>query len=230
VGESHLRATPVAFDGVRDALIFGLKAQSVTLARQLQKHDWQVKLVCLNAAEIQKIDAADIEIELIDNLDLETLQALDGANADAIVCFLPNELSYQVFEMAYEHFGTKTLVARLRDCIDYERFKELGVLVVEPRTAVVSLLEHFVRAPIGTSLLLGRDEGQDMIDQEIRNPNISGLTLRDLRLPLDVLILSVERDGHTLVSRGFTKFQLGDRVTMVGPREKLEEVVLRFAA
>ena len=230
VGESHLQATPAAFDGVRDALIFGLKAQSVTLARQLQKHDWQVKLVCLNHAEVEKIDAADLEVELVDNLDLETLQALDGANSDAIVCFLPNELSYQVFETAYEHFGTKTLVARLRDCFDYERFKELGVLVVEPRTAVVSLLEHFVRAPVGTSLLLGRDEGQDMVDQEVRNPNISGLTLRDLRLPLDVLVLSIERGGQTLVSRGFTKFQLGDRVTMVGPREKLEEVVLRFDA
>jgi Trk K+ transport system NAD-binding subunit len=230
VGESHLRATPAAFDGVRDALIFGLKAQSVTLARQLQKHDWQVKLVCLNHAEVEKIDATDLDVELVDNLDLETLQALDGANTDAIVCFLPNELSYQVFETVYENFGTKTLVARLRDCIDYERFKELGVLVVEPRTAVVSLLEHFVRAPVGTSLLLGRDEGQDMIDQEVRNPNISGLTLRDLRLPLDVLVLSIERGGQTLVSRGFTKFQLGDRVTMVGPREKLEEVMLRFDA
>ena len=49
VGEAHLRAAPAAFDGVRDALIFGLKAQSVTLARQLQKHDWQVKLVCLKS-------------------------------------------------------------------------------------------------------------------------------------------------------------------------------------
>jgi Trk K+ transport system NAD-binding subunit len=228
VGESHPRATPAAFDGVRDALIFGLKPHSVTLARQLQKHNWQVKLVCLNAAEAKKIDAADIEVELINDLDVETLQALDGARADAIVCFLPNDLSYRVFEIAYEHFGTKTLVAHLRDRDDYERFQKLGVLVVEPQTAVISLLEHFVRAPVGTSLLLGRDEGQAMIDQEVRNPNITGLTLRELRLPLDVLVLSIERDGHTLVSRGFTKFQLGDRVTMVGPREKLNEVVLRF--
>jgi Trk K+ transport system NAD-binding subunit len=230
VGEAHPRAKPAAFDGVQDALIFGLKSQSVTLARQLQKHNWQVKLVCLNAAEVNKIDAADIEIELINHLDLETLHALEGAHADAIVSFLPNDLSYRVFEMAYEHFGTKTLVTYLRDCDDYERFQKLGVLVVEPQTAAISLLDHFVRAPVGTSLLLGQDEGQDMIDQEVRNPNIAGLTLRDLRLPLDVLVLSIERDGHTLVSRGFTKFQLGDRVTMVGPRKKLDEVVLRFDA
>ena len=125
------------FDGVHDALIFGLGAQSVTLARQLHKYDWQVKLVCLDAIEASKSDTADLEVELVENIDLETLKALDGANADAIVCFLPNELSYQVFEIAYEHFGTKTLVARLRDCDDYRRFQKLGVLVVEPHRLIV---------------------------------------------------------------------------------------------
>ncbi len=230
VGESHVRATPSAFDGVRDALIFGLKAQSISLARQLQKHDWQVKLICTKKSELKKLDSKDLDVHLVDKIDLETLNALDAEHADAIITFLPNDKSYQVFETVYEHFGTKTLVARLRDCVDYERFRELGVLVVEPKTAVSSLLEHFVRAPVGTSLLLGRDEGQEMIDLEIRNPNIHGLTLRDMRLPLDVLVLSILRDGHTLVSRGFTQFQLGDHVTMVGPREKLEEVLLRFEA
>ncbi len=72
------------------------------------------------------------------------------------------------------------------------------------------------------------DEEQEMIDLEVRNPNLHGAALRDLRLPLDVLVLSVHREGHMLVSRGYTQFQLGDKVTMVGPREKLEEVTLRF--
>ncbi|MEN8241924.1 MAG: cation:proton antiporter, partial [Chloroflexota bacterium] len=224
VGESHLRASPAAFDGIRDAIIFGLKARSVTLARQLQKHDWQVKVVCLNPTEVDEFDSADIDLHLIESIDLDTLNQLDSMNADAIVCFLPDNLSYKVCELAFENFGTETLVAHLRDCEDYERFQKLGVLVVEPQTAVISLLEHYVRSPVGTSLLLGRDENQVMTDLEIRNPNISGVTLRDLRLPLDVLVLSIQRGGQTLVSRGFTKFQLGDRVTMVGPREKLKEV------
>ena len=132
--------------------------------------------------------------------------------------------------MAYEHFGIETLVVRLRDRSDFDRFHKLGVLIVEPQTAVMSLLEHFARSPVGTSILLGHDEDQDMIDQEIRGPSIHGIALRDLSLPMDVLVLSIQRDGHTLVSRGFTQLQLGDKVTMVGPQEKLEEVMLRFAA
>ncbi|MBL7163035.1 MAG: cation:proton antiporter [Anaerolineales bacterium] len=230
VGEAHPRGQTSPFDGVRDAIIFGIKAQSVTLARQLQKHDWQVKLVCTHQNKLEELDATNIDVHIIDELNLQTLRDLDAEHADAIVCFLPNEKSYQVCELAYEHFGTETLVARLRDRTDFERFHKLGVLVVEPQTAVVSLLEHFVRSPVGTALLLGHDEDQDMLDQEIRNPSIHGMTLRELRLPLDVLVLSIQRSGHTLVSRGFTQFQLGDKVTMVGPREKLEQVMLRFDA
>ncbi|NOZ00251.1 MAG: potassium transporter TrkA [Chloroflexi bacterium] len=230
VGEAHIRGKSAPFDGVRDAIIFGVKAQSVTLARQLEKYDWQVKLVCTDREKIEELDVSDISVRLVDELNLETLRQLDAEHADAIVCFLPNDQSYQVCSLAYEHFGTETLVVRLRDRSDFERFHQLGVLVVEPQTAVMGLLEHFVRSPVGTSILLGYDEDQDMIDQEIRNPGIHGMALRDLRLPLDVLVLSIQRDGYTLVSRGFTRLQLGDKVTMVGPREKLEEVVLRFAA
>ena len=122
------------------------------------------------------------------------------------------------------------MVVRLKDRTDFERFHELGVLVVEPQTAVVSLLEHYVRSPIGTSLLLGMDLGQEMIDLEVRDPSLHGVALRDLRLPLDVLVLSVQRDGHTLIPRGYLQFKLGDKITMVGPKDKLEEVKLRFDA
>ena len=230
VGEAHSRGQTSPFDGQRDAIIFGLKAQSITLARQLRKHDWQVKLVCIKRQLIEELDAPDIDIQHVDDLNLETLRQLDAEHADAIICFIPNEQSYQVCELAYEHFGTETLVVRLRDRSDFDRFHKLGVLVVEPQTATISLLEHMVRSPVGTSLLLGLDDGQEMADQEVRNPSMHGMALRDLRLPLDVLVLSIQRDGHTLVSRGFTQFQLGDKVTMVGPRDKLEDLMLRFNA
>ncbi len=42
-------------------------------------------------------------------------------------------------------------------------------MVMDPSTAMVSLMEHFIRAPIATSLLLGMDETQDSIDIEVRN-------------------------------------------------------------
>ncbi len=229
-GEARPRGETAPFDGVRDVIIFGLKAQAISLARRLRQHEWQVKLVCTNPQRMAEVSAPDIDIYVADDLSPETLQKLDAKHADALVSFLSDEQSYKLCEMAYEHFGTETMVVRLQDRANFERFHKLGALVVEPQTAVVSLLEHFVRSPAGTSLLLGMEEGQDVIDLEVRDPHLDGLALRDLRLPLDVLILSIHRNGHTLVSRGHTQLRLGDKVTMVGPQEKLEEVMLKFDA
>jgi Trk K+ transport system NAD-binding subunit len=228
VGEAHPRAQTPEFDGVRDAIIFGLTAESVTLARRLLQHDWQIKLACARKSRVDDLDTTDIDLRLINDFSLETLRELQADCADAIISFLPDDLSYHVCELAYEHFGTENLVVRLKERTSCDMFSELGVLVVEPGTALVSFLEHAVLSPSGTALLLGSEDGQEIVDLEMRNPNLDGIALRDLRLPMDVLVLSIHRDDHMLMSRGYIQFQLGDKVTMVGPKDKLEEVMLRF--
>ncbi len=228
VNESHVRAQSSEFDGNRDAIIFGLKAQSVSLAKQLMNHDWHVKLICTQQDCESQTIVPDIETHIIEDITLDDLNKIDAKNADAIVSFFDAEKSYKIVELFYENFGTENMVVRLKDRSDFERFNKLGVKVVEPQTAVVSLLEHYVRSPVGTSLLLGMGDQQDMIDLEVRDPTLNGVALRDLRLPLDVLVVSVQRQGQTLVSKGYLQFKLGDKVTVVGPMDKLEEARLIF--
>jgi Trk K+ transport system NAD-binding subunit/Kef-type K+ transport system membrane component KefB len=230
IGESHSRAEHGEFDGVRDVIIFGLTPRSVQLAHQLQQHNWQVKIATRNEARKEELDQADVRVQLVAQWDLATLHELDMDNADSVVALMSDEENYELCELVYEHFGTETVVVQLNNRENAARFHELGVLIVEPQTAVVSLLEHFVRSPVGVSMLLGMDGGQDVVDIEVRNPDIHGLTLRDLRLPFDVLILSVSRDHHTIISHGYTRLHLGDKVTMLGSAEKLEEVMRRFDA
>ena len=67
-----------------------------------------------------------------------------------------------------------------------------------------------------------------MEDIEVHNAALHGLPIRDLRLPLDVMIISISRDRCSIVPKNYTRLQLGDRITMVGPEEKLEEITLRF--
>jgi Trk K+ transport system NAD-binding subunit len=230
VKEAHPRAQATEFDGVRDAVIFGLMPQSVTLARRLLQHNWQVKLVCTPNDTYMQTSMPDFEVHAIEDVSLEAMRGLDMEHADALVSFLSEEESFRVCELAYEHYGTQTMVVLLEDWSYCEQFDALGVRVVEPQTAFVGLLEHFVVSPAGTSLLLGSKDGHEIVDLEMLNPNLQGVALRDLRLPLDVLVLSVHRGEKLLVSRGYLQFQLGDRVTLVGPSEKLEEVTLLFSA
>ncbi|RLD23531.1 MAG: potassium transporter TrkA [Bacteroidetes bacterium] len=229
VGEAHPKAATPEFDGIRDAIIFGLEDQSIALARQLLSHGWDVKIATTRLEnEVETID--DIDIHFIQNRDLEALEALEARKTEAIVLMLSDEENFKLCEIIYENIGTKEIIVRLHDRINFNRFHDLGVIVVEPATAIVSLLDHFVRSPLAASLLLGTEDHQDTIDIEVMDKDLHGVYLRNLRLPSDVIVLGIKRKGQMIISHGYTRLRLRDVVTIVGEEDSLEEIKLRFGA
>jgi Trk K+ transport system NAD-binding subunit len=226
-GEAHTRHSVPEFDGIKDAIIFGLEDQSIALAHQLKSNGWEVKVASRRASQAQ-VNSSEADIRVIKDLNLEALNELEADKSEAIVAMLSDDENYQLCELIYEHIGTQEIIVRLNDRANFDKFHKLGCLIVEPATAIVSLLDHFVRSPLATSLLLGMDENQDTIDVEVRSKDVHGISLRDLRLPIDVIILSVSRGGHSLISHGYTRLRTGDIVTIVGSRESLRSVELRF--
>jgi Trk K+ transport system NAD-binding subunit len=227
VGESYRRGGVTMFDGPRNAIIFGFEDQSVALARQLQMNDWKVKIATLKTRD-QVPDIEEVQIEFIDSLDIKSMDALDASKAEVIVLMLSDRENVTICDIVYKHLGTKEIVVRLNDRKYFKHFNELGVQIVEPYTAVIGLLDHFVRAPIATSLILGMDEQQDAEDFEVRDKRFHGMAIRDLKLPADLLILSVKRKGHMVVTHGYTRLRKKDTVTAIGSVESLEKMRLQF--
>lgn len=226
-GETHTRAETPEFDGERNAIIFGLEGQSLALARSLRSYGWHVQIAAMEVNN-EDIKASDVDIFPISSLTLDVLHQLNAGQVKAIVTMLSDEENYRICELAYEHFGTESLVVRLNNRANFDRFNALGALIVDPTIAIVSLLDQFVRSPTATSLLLGMEENQSVAELELRNPNLHGIALRELRLPLDTLILSIRRRGEMLISQGYTRLEVGDWVTVVGSPKSLKEITLRF--
>ncbi len=227
IGEAHLRAETPKFDGHRDAIIFGLEDQSLALARQLKKNDWGVKIASLKKID-EVPDVSDIYIEFIKDLDIKALKSLDASKAETIVLMLSDKENSKISDLIYENIGTKEIIVRLnkREC--FAHFHKIGAIIVEPATAMVGLLDHLVRAPVATSLILGMEEDHDTEVIEVRDKGIKGMAIRDLNLPPDVLILSVKRKKHMVVTHGYTRLRIGDIVTAVGSVESLEVMRLKL--
>ena len=226
LGENRNRAT-FKTDGIRDAIIFGYENQSVSLAKQLMANGWKVQVV--TRKKRGSIDIPEgLDVKHIPGVTLKVMKELGADKTEAIVCIMSDERNLETCELAYQNFGTPDLIVRLNDRSYYEKFLALGARIVDPSTAIVSLMDHFVRSPQATSLLLGMEKGQDTRDLELLDPNLHGITLRDLRLPSDVLILSVHRNGQMIISHGFTRLRLGDVVTFVGSTESLDEITVKF--
>ncbi|HGY09213.1 MAG TPA: potassium transporter TrkA [Oceanithermus profundus] len=229
VGEAHPRGHG-EFDGVRDVLLFGDDDQTLALAQRLSADGWQVKVASPDPERASELMGAGFAVVHYDELDADTLKALEARGADAVVCLLSDEENYRICERFYEEYGTESLVVRLADRTWAPRFAELGALVVDPNMATLSLLEQFVRAPQAASLLLGLEEGKQVVDVELRDPALHGALLRELRLPPDTLVLAIHREGQAIVTHGYTQLRLGDKVTVMGSPESLREVELKFAA
>ncbi|MEL6558399.1 MAG: cation:proton antiporter, partial [Bacteroidota bacterium] len=227
VGEDRSKAETPEFDGIRDAIIFGLESQSIALANQLKAKGWQVQIATMmEKGSVEEPE--DLELRYISDFTHETMLAMDADKTEAIVCMLSDKENLQICETAYENLGTRDLIVRLNDRSFYDRFLALEVKIVDPSTAIVSLMDHFVRSPQATSILLGMTEGQDTRDLEVLNSNLHGIPLRDLRLPSDVIILSIRRGGQMIISHGYTRLRIKDQVTVVGSNKSLDELTLRF--
>lgn len=226
VKESHLRSVKSPLESTRDAIIFGLEDQSIALAQQLKKHKWESRMVTIDKNTTIEVDG--FELLHIPHISIIELNKLNLEKTEAIILMLSDENNFKLAELIYEHIGTKEVIVRLNKRENFEKFHKLGTLIIEPATAMVSLLDHFVRSPNATSLLLGMDDGQETMDVEIRNQDIHGMRLRDLRLPSDVLVLSVRRKGQLLVSHGYTRLRLGDIITFVGLENSLEDLKFKF--
>jgi len=226
VEESHLRAKKKSLDGKQDVVIIGIESQSIALANQLVKHNWIPRMV--SADNYHTDDIKNFEIFHLQEFTLQNLKKLELKKAEAIVLMLSDTKNYEIAELIYEHFGTKEIIVRLNKRENFEKFHKLGARIIEPATAIVSLLDHFVRSPNAATLLLGWDEGQDTIDVEVKNIDIHGLRLRELRIPSDIIVLSVKRDDHIIISHGYTRLRLGDIITFVGAEKSLHDIMVWF--
>ena len=227
MGENKKRAATPIYDGVKDALIFGSSNQSLALANQLVSKGWIVE-IATQEADIFSPDE-NIRILNYNKISNDFFEEVQASKYDAIVSMLTDEESLEICRLVYEEVGTRDIIVQINNPTNLEAFKNYDARIVDPSSAMISLLDHFVRSPQATSLILGMEKGKDSRDIVLRNNDLHGITLRELRLPSDVIILSVMRSSNVIITHGYTRLRLGDTLTLVGSDQSLDEVQQKFS-
>ncbi|MBI1297584.1 potassium transporter TrkA [bacterium] len=226
-GEADLPAEG-AVDEVRDALILGVEPQSMALARQLQMDNWRVIIADTDAGHIERLAAEDVDERYIPSIDPDSMKGLLTERTDAVVAMLEDdEANLRACELAFSR-GVPRLIVRLRDMSLASEFAKLNALIVDQSSAMVYLLEQSVRSPISAAMLLHQDSNRSLVQVTVSNPDIDGQLVRDLRLPADVLLLDVSRDGTAIVPDGYTRVRLRDDITLLGKEESLKEAIWKL--
>ena len=64
----------------------------------------------------------------------------------------------------------------------------------------------------------------------VTNPDIDGVSVRNLRLPTDILLLQVVRNGSSVVVNGHTTLHTGDEIMVLSDPDSLNEARIRLTA
>jgi len=150
----------------------------------------------------------------------------DGRGPDAVVALGEHDVANLRVCTAAVDRGVETVIARVRDAALLPEFLAIGVLVVDPTTADVTLLESAVRTPDTASLILRPDDARSV--EEVTVASAGGRQLRELRLPQDVLVMTGRHGRAALVPGGFTRIHDGDQLTLIGPADAIAEAAARL--
>ncbi len=226
VGEARADLTD-GVSGAPRALVFGLDTQAWALARQLLDHGWRTTLV--TRREVPVDVPPDLEVVRIDQLSASELRRIGADSARTLIGLMDEDANVELSRLAHDELGVSNVVARVSSQEAGAACRRYGATAIDPSVALVNVLDHFVRSPALTGMVVGMDDDRDIVEIPVRSPQLHGIALRDLQLPLDVLVLSVERDGASILCHGYTRLRRGDRVTVLGHRGSLEQIEDRLA-
>ncbi|NRA44663.1 MAG: cation:proton antiporter [Oligoflexales bacterium] len=220
-GEAKTSAKKSEKHTIPNAIIFGENNNALTLSRQLCAHNWEVRLIAFGSMDVN-FDHDNFTYITADKVDSNALEKVNAHDNDTFVSMLNDEHNHLVANMVSERFPEAHLIISLRKRDNIKNFSDFNASIVDPTTALISLLDHYVRTPSAVSILLGYEDDHDIIDCELKNHYLRGKTLYELNLPNDILILSITRKGKIIDFHSGFRLELHDHLTLIGDISSLE--------
>ncbi|MFO8035563.1 MAG: monovalent cation:proton antiporter family protein [Anaerolineales bacterium] len=150
--------------------------------------------------------------------------------AERLVCVYSDvDRNYRVCERARHTYGIVHVVSRVSAPGEMSRFEKIGVTAVNPATDLPMLLGLLTRNPSLYELLTRAEANREVCEITVRNRGYLNKPLRDLDLPGDLVIMAVRKDEELIVPRGDTRLNRGDKLTVLGPGDCVENTRRLFS-
>ncbi|MEA1944029.1 MAG: cation:proton antiporter [Euryarchaeota archaeon] len=213
-----------------EILIVGGGGVGCTLAHRLIQRGENVVVIDIDPDNCQRVEKLGIPVVHGDAEDIATLRKAGIENARYLVATTDQDgVNLLVCQIAKNKFGfgEDKLVARVNDPKNLSTFRDLAIRSMSPITSAASILDNLITHPSLFSMYELGEQG-DIIEIPVKNPELIGKSVRELRLPADVLIVLVRRGDSTLIPHGDLVIESRDCVTIMGARDAVRRAVDMF--
>ena len=221
-----------------NVIIVGAGVVGCHIAQYLTLKNHQVILVDVDEAKLKLVE---------ENLDLKTLRGygsdvvlLQQAGVDKAHLFLAltneDEVNLLATQLA-KKMGAAKVVARVSNRIylrapQFNFRSSLGIdLILSPELLTAIEIVRFMDNPEALTLAHFA-QGRIRLHQVVVTDNsvFAHQYLKDLKLPSGVLVVLVSRKEEVIIPKGSTRLEPGDRITILGLHEAVQDVSRRFEA
>lgn len=211
-------------------IVIGSRKNAALLTRRLREHDLDAILICGDPDQNQQAIAMGIPSICPQRTLSDALRRAEIAKTRTVIAMEEkDENNLRICRMARQVYGVGHIVSWVRDPVQNDRFRKLGVQVVNPAYSTVLIMEGMVLSPDAFSMTADVDEVREVREIKLQNRDLIGRRLNDLILPGDVIVLMIERRGDVLVPDRETKLRANDTITLVGTDIDVDSAARLFA-
>ncbi len=204
-------------------LVCGCNELSLQVASQLVKQNEKVIILDMDQAFIERARQLGFTAEPVDLIHDQETAARHLENKEVLIStYRDPEINFQVCQVARTIFGIERVIAQVSSPGDIHRFESIGVTTANAAVDFASMLVLLARTPTAFALLTRTDDQTEVYEVVVENRKCAGKTLRELKLPGDILILAVRRNDDLLVPHGNTTLEINDHLTLVSSQDWIE--------
>lgn len=223
-----LRAAGRVIEGT-DVIILGAGKVGRLLGRRLADRHHKVALLDNSGRAVRKAQKEGLEATLCDRVDRDTLDAACAAGCGIFVAVTNDDIvNFEACVLARKAFHIKRTVARVGNPDNVDTFVENDIAPMNTSLACVIAIENLMYRPLVYSLLSHEQDGVEIIEVEAVNPEVIGRRIKDIDLPGDALILTLNKNGSVMIPHGRTVVDKGDVLSILMTERYLLETARVF--
>jgi len=209
-------------------LIVGGGRVGRALAERLEERGENVVVLEDDEPKAEEVRSAGFSVHEGDGTDTEVLRSAGADNARiAVAATGDDDANLLVAQLAKSKFDIETVIARVNNPDNVDAFEELGVKTVSSSMATAWGIDNMIERPALSNWMTELGRSGDVQEIEVTAERLVGRTISELDgdLPDEVLIALVARDGESTVPRGNFELEYGDRITLLGRTEAVDEAI-----
>ncbi len=221
------RLLPPHVEAARKGIILaGVGEMSALLANRLHRSGEKLMVVGTDKRRADELTRRGLPVLHGNPADPDVLEAAGAADALSLVAMTAlDEVNMTACRLAREKFGIPHRIALVREPAVARELADQGTRIIQPQAATLLALEGALFFPAAFDMLTDTTDGVEVRETVLSNRRMDGRPLRHVRLPGDVLLLGLRREGDVLVPHGDTVLRQGDVLMLVGPADGLQDAI-----